>query len=186
MTMPPEVAAEAAIGLLALAALVIFWFGPRRWVATDYARNEMFAAREEFFDEAVSGRVSFNDPNYRRVREAINSNIRFAHAISIVRIVLHLRGMARQQGKRASSDARDAAEAIANPTARWVARQSLNKVETAALHLLFWRSPFLGIVLLAWLFASRPGWRDQSSIRQFIRAVLKPYSDAIQAEALMA
>jgi hypothetical protein len=185
MIMAPDIVADAVIGLLVSVALFIFWLGPRRWLATDYARNDMFAAREEFFDEAAAGRVSFTDTNYRRVREAINSNIRFAHAISIVRIVLHLKWLSRHQDRR-PFDARAAANAIANPVARWAAHRALNKVENAALRMLFLGSPILGVLLLLWLLISNFRRHDLSTVKESLRGELKAYSEAIQAEALTA
>lgn len=184
--MTPIVAAQAIVGIIAAIALIAFWFGPRRWIVTDIARNDMFAAREEFFDEAAAGRVAFSDPNYRRVREAINSNIRFAHTISIVRIVLHIWALKRHRTTLASN-VRAAASAIADPEARRAAHRALNRVESIALRLLFFRSPILGALLLLSILPARGVFQHASAgIWRALRNQLQPYSDAIQAEALTA
>ena len=187
MNMTPSTAADALLALLGMAALVAFWLGPRRWLVTDRARDEMFAAREDFFDAAAAARISFDDPNYRRVREAINANIRFAHAISIMRIVAHLGVLKRHSNGSREPDARAAANAIRDPCVRWAAHRALNRVESAALRLLFFGSTILGLFILASLIRGRTiRWHGLSSIRQTLRGELQPYSDAIQAEALMA
>lgn len=186
--MAPSIAADAIVGLIGCAAFIVFWLGPRRWLVTDSARNAMFAAREAFFDEAAAGRISFSDPNYLKVREAINANIRFAHMLGIVRVYLHLRGL-RASGSQLSgrTEARTGADAIGNPTAKLAAHRALNSVESAALRLLFLRSPMLGaLVVVSALGFNASRWGDRASVKQLLRGALQPYSDAIQAEALIA
>lgn len=170
--MPDEIAAGVA-GLLGLFALIALWLGPRRWLVTDFARNEMFAAREDFWDVAASGAVSFDDRNYRRIREAINSNIRFADAVSLPLIVIHTQ---RKQGHATPPPSRQAADAIESIEARRAANQALDRTERAALWLLCLHSPLLWFALVA-IVLIRTG--HYNAIRGWL-------SDAVQAEALTA
>jgi hypothetical protein len=166
MTIDPTVGAQALAGLFASAGIVFFWLGPLQWTATDHARNEMFAARDELFDEALAGRVSFDDQNYRIIRAAINANIRYAHVGSLVRLVMYVLRMGIPP--RTPSHSRLAASAITDPEARRVALRVVTRMEGLAANLLFQKSPLLGILLL---LLNRGDWR-------------KIYSRAVQDEAV--
>lgn len=170
--MVPDEIAGGVVGLLGFMALTALWLGPRRWLVTDFARDEMFAAREDFWDVAASGAIGFDDPNYRRVREAINSNIRFAHAVSLPLILIHIQ---RQRPTKPPSS-RQAADAIANIEVRRAANQALDRTERAAVWLLCLQSPLLWFAVVAILLI-RTG--RYNALRGWL-------SDAVQAEALTA
>jgi hypothetical protein len=180
LDMMPDEIAGGVVGLLGLFALFARWLGPRRWLVTDFVRNEMFAAREDFWDVAASGAIGFDDPNYRRVREAINSNIRFAHAVSLPLILIHMR---RQQGQTKPPSSRQAADAIENIEARRAANQALDRTERAAFWLLCLHSPVLwfGVVAIVLIWTGR-----YNAPRGRYNALRGWLSDAVQAEALTA
>jgi hypothetical protein len=173
--MPIDDVTNGVMGLLGFLVLTALWLGPRRWYVTDYAREQMFAAREEFFDFAASGGIEFTNPNYIAVRQAINANIRFAHTVSLTRVLLFMR----HSPAIKVSSARRAANSIENAEAKWAAHRALNKVENAALRLLFLRSTIMGTLVLLGVVL-----RDGRAARSEWLRKLKPYSDAIQAEAV--
>ena len=79
---------EAFGSMLALFLLVLFVRGPWRDVCTDYARQVMFECRDAIYDLAAGGALSFESDAYTGVRLGIERNIRFAHELSIGRLVV--------------------------------------------------------------------------------------------------
>ncbi len=72
-------------GLLLLwAAAMFFW----RAIRLDYYRDELFAIRHELFILGATGQVSFGEPAYLQLRVLVNNLIRFAHKLSVTRLVL--------------------------------------------------------------------------------------------------
>src|SRR5260370_14413210 len=62
--------------------LLKLWAGAR----LDSFRQEMFIIRDELFDYAASGRISFNDPAYRLLRQLMNGFIRYGHQLTFFRL----------------------------------------------------------------------------------------------------
>ncbi len=60
----------------------------RLWPAyrLDYFRQNMFALRDELFDYAAEGHISFNDPAYKLLRQSMNGFIRYAHYLTFFRM----------------------------------------------------------------------------------------------------
>ena len=52
----------------------------------DLFRQEMFGLRDDLFDYAKAGKISFNHPAYRLLRQSLNGNIRYAHRLTFFRI----------------------------------------------------------------------------------------------------
>jgi len=70
---------------IALLWAYLFWlYGDFR---TDQFRQQMFALRDELFDEAASGKISFEDTAYGVLRVTTNGFIRFAHHLSIAHLL---------------------------------------------------------------------------------------------------
>lgn len=78
----------ALTSLLSIALLVIwmFWLYPD--YRTDAFRQKMFKLRDKLFDEASSGKVSFDAPAYGMLRGAMNGFIRFGHRLNIWQVLL--------------------------------------------------------------------------------------------------
>jgi hypothetical protein len=183
----PDTAAQGLVGILASAALVAFWWGPLRWFAVDWARDRMFEARERLFDAASDGRIAFDDPDYREIRGSINSLIRYAHGVSLSRLLFHSR-LLRSPLEDACFDnsPRKAAERIADPTAQRIAFQSIAETEKAAITLVAMKSPIItSIVILGLLWQSSKTLDNKSTRRQRLRKILIPYTNMILAEASM-
>jgi hypothetical protein len=69
---------------IALIIVVLFKF----WsiARLDAFRQKMFAIRDELFDFAAEGNISFDDPAYRLLRQSMNGIIRYAHQLSFFRV----------------------------------------------------------------------------------------------------
>lgn len=76
-----------ALGLYLLWFLLFFCFRSYR---LDNVRDELFQVRNELFDYAATGAISFDDPAYWMLRQRLNGLLRFAHTLTFVRIALTL------------------------------------------------------------------------------------------------
>jgi hypothetical protein len=81
---------EIAAAVYTGAGLVALWFtlGCYRSATTDKFRQDLFALRAELFDYASGGAVRFDNRSYVRLRNLLNSMIRFAHEVSFVRLAV--------------------------------------------------------------------------------------------------
>jgi len=71
--------------------LVCLWFlvfQCWRSYRVDALRQRLFALRDELFDYATSGAISYDDPAYWRLRLVTNGMIRFAHRLTFPRFLL--------------------------------------------------------------------------------------------------
>lgn len=72
--------------ILAVFAWWIFFIEQQAyWL--DLTRQKLFAIRNNIFDTATSGRMSFNDPAYIITRNTLNGMISFAHEVNLVQLV---------------------------------------------------------------------------------------------------
>jgi hypothetical protein len=71
---------------LIVLVFVIFRLWPEQRI--DLFRQEMFALRDELFDFAADGKVSFEDPAYKLLRELMNGFIRYAHNLTPYRVLI--------------------------------------------------------------------------------------------------
>jgi hypothetical protein len=78
---------ELALSLLVLWVLA---FGCWRPYRADQLRQELFGLRDQLFDYAAGGGVSFDHPAYTRLRTTLNGMIRFAHRVTFLRLCLNV------------------------------------------------------------------------------------------------
>jgi hypothetical protein len=64
--------------------LLKLWAGAR----LDSFRQEMFIVRDELFDYAASGKIGFDNPAYRLLRQLMNGFIRYGHQLTFFRICM--------------------------------------------------------------------------------------------------
>lgn len=70
----------SATSLIFIAWLAFFVYQTYR---VDKLRQDLFAIRDQLFDEALSGQIKFDDNAYKISRQFVNGMIRFAHRLSI-------------------------------------------------------------------------------------------------------
>ncbi len=78
----------ASLVSLLFFVVLVFWL--YRDYRTDTFRQKLFSLRDELFDEAVSGKIAFDDPAYGMLRSTMNGFIRFAHRINLPQTVFLL------------------------------------------------------------------------------------------------
>ena len=71
---------------LAICVFVIFVLYNR--YRLDHYRQDLFAIRDELFDEARAGHISFESPAYRATRVLMNGLLRFGHELSLLNFFL--------------------------------------------------------------------------------------------------
>lgn len=69
---------DAAAFWVMAAMFVWFFYGPWQAFWADWYRQEVFAARDQLFDMAVEGKISFDDEAYKGKRRSMDLMIRFA------------------------------------------------------------------------------------------------------------
>jgi hypothetical protein len=66
--------------------VLLFWF--YRDYRIDKFRQDMFALRDDLFDDAASGLMPFDHPAYGLLRSTMNGFIRFAHKLTLFDILV--------------------------------------------------------------------------------------------------
>jgi hypothetical protein len=69
--------------LLSLAGLVYLYFWIYRGFIVDSFRQDLFHLRDEVFDYAADGNISFDHDNYGMLRSTINGYIQHAHRMTL-------------------------------------------------------------------------------------------------------
>jgi hypothetical protein len=76
------------VSAISLCVLVFILLGPYQRFRVDKVRQELFAIRDELFDQARDGKISFESEAYRATRTTLNGAIRFAHRLSFSRLIM--------------------------------------------------------------------------------------------------
>lgn len=74
-------------GAVTLVASFVFFY-VLRVVRLDAYRQSLFALRDEFFDYAADGHITFESEAYQLLRLQMNSMIRFAHQLTLFRALM--------------------------------------------------------------------------------------------------
>lgn len=95
-------AMNALVALIALGGIGLIFYGPWQKWCEEYARQSVFKIRDEIFDLAADGQLSFDDPAYKHLRDSLNSVIRFAHGITIPSIIVMEIGAIKSEQKEST------------------------------------------------------------------------------------
>lgn len=79
---------QALTAFALLAAIVWLAYWPWQDYCVDVARQRIFVLRDELFDLAANGDISFDCKPYRETRSAMNASIRFAHRMTWLETLL--------------------------------------------------------------------------------------------------
>jgi hypothetical protein len=75
------------MSVLSLAAIAAFLLFPYNGYRVEKIRQQAFTLRDELFDEARKGNISFDSRAYMATRSLLNGLIRFSHRISFSRMI---------------------------------------------------------------------------------------------------
>ena len=84
--MNPNIIAMCSIFSMLLLWLGAFWL--HRDYRTEVLRQKIFALRNEFFDLASDGKITFDSKAYGTLRTTMNGMIRFAHQLTFPQFLL--------------------------------------------------------------------------------------------------
>lgn len=76
-------------GITALLGLLLFYWIWQQYVI-DSTRQQLFELRDELFDMATEGQLDRNSVLYTTLRELFNTGIRFAHQLTLWRLVIFM------------------------------------------------------------------------------------------------
>lgn len=82
-------AATAVSTLLSLAG-ILFVLNRLRAVSVDHFRHEIFTLRDDLFDRAAAGAISFSHPAYGMLRRTMNGLLRWGERMRLLDVVLLL------------------------------------------------------------------------------------------------
>lgn len=138
--------AHAIEGVIALAALGVFVFGPLQWVTTDAARQHLFSLRDRLFDIAHSGRMDFSSVEYRLLRATFDRQIQYAHLLSFWRLLMLAR-VARRVTKTPRA-IEGAVASIGDDETRNEVKGLVQKMNQTAILMICAKSPVLWVLVL--------------------------------------
>lgn len=153
--MSPSTYVPFFLFLCVVTAVVVVVYGPVRSLATDYGRQRLFAARDRLFNLAAAGHIKFSDINYREFRRTINTCARYAHEVSVARILISYLLTPRQYRPRVTRMAYSAEQLTFSARRNDQARQEIKQIHDEVIKSLgiifLGRSPifFLALVVLA-------------------------------------
>jgi hypothetical protein len=133
----------------ALSLFVLFRALPTYRV--DSFRQKMFCVRDELFDFAVQGNVSFNDPAYVLLRQQMNALIRYGHQLTVFRMLMtNVINTVSQKGPKTTWSAvwEPSLEKINDEEVRVQLKRYHERAVMIAVKHLIWGSPVLWILML--------------------------------------
>ena len=100
----PHTAFVAISSLISITGLwwLLFWLYPD--YRLDLFRQQIFCLRHRLFEMASAGKIDFNHPAYGMLRSMMNGNIRLAHRMSLLRILLFVALIRGQPLRELASD----------------------------------------------------------------------------------
>lgn len=132
--------------ILALGYLV---YGPWQKQVEDWGRQELFEIRDAIFDLAAEGKIAFDDPRYRTIRQSVNLLIRFMHECTwpkLIFIALVLQRGERSRWRRSQFEI--AVRRIEDPNLRREIRAMTQRMGYVIVLVMIRRSPLL--LALGW------------------------------------
>lgn len=161
-----------SLSLLVIAFLIWFIYGPWQKLWIDWARERMFASRDEIFIIAAEGGLSFDSEEYRVIRTAIESLIRYTHKVSFLRFVLLLQ--ISKEIKNSRPNPMEMVIRIQNDQVRDRVRRQLVIAVKSCVFMMILRSPILWLpAFVVFILREVFGQRTPPSIRSLGRVIVR-------------
>lgn len=169
---------EAVSTIFAAGVLVWFLYGPWQTFCVDFARDELFRARDAIFKMAARGEIEFDSAAYQNIRTGLNALIRHTHKISwlwLLSLSAAERNLNLKRKDRSSSLSVGLSQLPQGPVEELV-RAQVRHARYAVISLLIVRSPILLLVsvLIILAYCIKPEKVKQRAAEA---------SDQIQSEA---
>ena len=137
---------DALVSLVLLMLLICFAYGPWQWLWTDIARQTMFEKRDQLFDMAVAGRLDFASDEYRTIRASLEQTIRFAHVMTLPRLIFSSLTTGRT-GRTETSKMERALARISNPQTHREVRAIIDGADDVMICAIAAKSPLFLMVV---------------------------------------
>ena len=137
---------DALVSLALLTLLICFVYGPWQWLWTDIARQTMFEKRDQLFDMALAGRLDFASDEYRTIRTSLEQTIRFAHMMTLPRLIFSNLTTARIARPETSQMERALAQ-ISDPHTRMEVRAIIDGADDVMICAIAAKSPLFLMVM---------------------------------------
>lgn len=177
-------ATSALLGLGIFTALVCLIYGPWQWVCTDYARQVLFEKRDEIFDLAAAGKLSFKSSEYRTIRRSLESSIRFAHDLTLPYFLLML--IARKDAIGEKSELLEAVERIQDDEVRKEVSKKVAEAKQTLVLMLGFKSPLVMLVFLPITLLCMGAIYFIDACRAHASTAIGSFGELIQVEAELA
>ena len=164
-----------------LCGLAVAWFVARRDYQVDSFRQAMFELRDNMFDYAASGAITFDNPAYKHLRMLMNGLLRFGHRVTFWQIISMI-ALFKLFGVKSEGDPhREWAKNLASIGSEEV-RNKLQDFHARALNLAVWQ--MLRSTCLSWPFL---WWAVIAyAIREKKTPSVEMKQDAIRGSAVVA
>jgi hypothetical protein len=166
------------IGVLTLAVqvgicVVVLSFVLLKFLADfrlDEFRQQMFIVRDELFDYAATGNVSFDEGAYRLLRKSMNGFIRYGHQLTFFRLcvtMIELKIHGKTSESKWTEDWLQSLQKVRDDEVRTALEQFHERAMTCVAERVIFGSPVLiSLVLCSVPFlVARLGWQNLKQIR---------------------
>lgn len=159
-----------------LTALTIFAW---REAMTAWARQLIFEKRDALFDMASAGRLNFKSEEYRTIRASLEASIRFAHELTLTRMIV-TRVAAQAIGhSKAESELVLAVRQIEDDETREEVSHLVYSAQRALISMIVLKSPLLMIAAFFVLAVSL----CMHGVRRSLDGIVKRVGEVVQIEA---
>jgi len=138
---------DALFSLALISLFICFVYGPWQWVWTDITRQTMFEKRDQLFDMAVVGKLDFASDEYRTIRTSLEQSIRFAHMMTLPRLMA-LNISKRRSDQRGAHRSKMALARISDPQTRQEVSAIIDQADRMMICAIAMKSPVVLIFLI--------------------------------------
>jgi hypothetical protein len=160
-------ASQTGICIVALAFVLLKFVAD---VRLDEFRQQMFIIRDELFDYAAAGNISFDEGAYRLLRKSMNGFIRYGHQLTFFRLcvtMIELKLQDMTSESQWTEEWRKSLERVKDDNVRTTLEQFHERAMTCVAERVIFGSPALiSLVLCSIPFLmARLGWLNLKQIR---------------------
>ena len=172
--------------ILTTASLAVIWYGffyLFRDLTVDSFRERMFEARDQLFDDAADGLISFTHPAYILLRLTMNGFIRHGHRISLFEMVMLWINLRNVQGKSFSQRYEESLKGLDCATIERLTVYKERMNELVIIQSLA-ASPLFVVFVLACMLPRTFMWVIRTQLLKYLSTKMSRLFDALDSSAL--
>jgi len=175
--------ADPIMTMFVLFLVAVVFYGPWQSLCTEFARQILIEERDAIFLRAASGDISFKSEEYKIIRSGFQSNIRFAHELTIPKMI-YLVFSSKGSGLKETPSFYRAIDRIKNEELKSDIRKRVRRATAALLLMMMFKSSLFWIlfvpvvlVLLILFSASKSSWRAACAVGKWLGGVVQVESE---------